>query len=137
MTKKLTAAEAWEILPEKWKFITKNSNGDLDIWGARPVAKTWEWSFNGDYTIENSNLPLEVDFGTDDWRKCIAERPKPLEFRVGGVYRTRDYRKAFIRNIGNCLAVVIAGDTKNYSLDMQGRARADYESCMDLVAEWS
>ena len=83
---KIKANEIFKLkdLDKRWKWITKDKFGSLYVFSIKPTQSKDRWT-NHDQCFCMSELfnDLELDFGTNDWTKCLAERPIDYNKYIG------------------------------------------------------
>lgn len=67
----IKAEEVFQHLDKEWNWIAKDSNGGVCVFYDKPIKEFLSWDTNNAFT----KLPLDIDFGTDDWTKCCVKIP--------------------------------------------------------------
>ena len=76
-----------QLFESKWfdkytKWITKDSNGFVEGWTIKPLAKHPRW------VNEEISIPIHItlEWESDDWTKCIYERENSMIGMCGYYY---------------------------------------------------
>lgn len=83
---KIKANEIFKLkdLNKKWKWLAKDKNGLIYLYNIKPIPIQNCWTMHDEcFCISDFFNDLELDFGTDDWTKCIAERPIDYSKYIG------------------------------------------------------
>lgn len=83
---KIKANEIFKLkdLDKRWKWVARNKNGLTALFSIKPTKSKDYWTVHDEcFCISDLFNDLELDFGTNDWTKCIAERPIDYSKYIG------------------------------------------------------
>lgn len=113
---KIKAEEIFELkdLNKKWKWVAKDKDGAICIYNIKPTKSKDCWSLNDEcFIIAGLFHDLELDFGTNDWSRCIAERPIGYTDCIGKLGIFSDYEEK-LNLEGGPISILSSIDNETY-----------------------
>lgn len=82
MTKQLSIEELWEYLPEEYKFVARDEDGDVWVTGERPSLVAYGWRPS---PVEEfcEKVLFSISGLSEDWEKSLVERPVDMTKYIG------------------------------------------------------
>lgn len=105
--KTITPQEFLDIVDKKWNFVTKDQDGTIKLWEATPFTEDKIWwgqlvdgvfrKISSEFFYGHFLININIEWPSDDWRECIAEREPDLGDMIGKIVVTGDYRIGKLR----------------------------------------
>lgn len=80
----MTPKELFAIINKRWKWCVMDKDRDTWVCVTEPKLAGDEWTFGEPY--QRIDLLFDIDFGPDDFTKCIARRDEIDMNEVRGAY---------------------------------------------------
>lgn len=87
--KSITPQEFLELVDTKWKFIAKDEDGAVLLLESipKPAKKKnmrW-WIVDGEFIEITSDVNINIEWPSEDWRECLVEREPDLSDMIGKI----------------------------------------------------
>jgi len=84
MSKKISLEDFWKVIDTKWKYITKDSNGEVFIFDEKPIRR----DYNGKWFPENQCYIINPHVFSipdlpENWEESLTERPVDYSSMIG------------------------------------------------------
>ena len=101
----MTPKELFAIIDKRWKWVAKDDEG-VWLFTRAPINNEHAWDWTGGEVREITDV-FTIDFGTDDWTKCIARRDEIDMDEIRRVYEAEfDERPYHLNKMSGLTAVV-------------------------------
>lgn len=81
--KSIKAQNLFECLDEKWKYIAMDENKRTCRFSVKPIIEMSTWKVKGILNYDYVNINVDWSDISNDWTKCILERPKDESDMIG------------------------------------------------------
>ncbi len=77
-------------LSNGYTFITKDEDGQIGVFQSKPFVSGDHWGAEETMHTVFPNFPFDIEWGTEDWKQCMAERQKDVEPKLTTVYAVKE-----------------------------------------------